>query len=255
MKISIGDWSLHREFEAKRMDLISYIGAVKNEFGLDTLEFGSTFAGGLEPSNLKKIKDALDSNGVRLINLPIDVGNISQLNADKRNEDIGLIKKWIDAAEYFGARSARVNTGRQPEGMFDLTITIASYKELTEYAAGKGLAMVLENHGGMSADPDNILKIFAGVNDPNFRVCPDFGNFDPEIRYDAIEKIFIDPILIHAKTYEFNEQGEHISFDFGRCMEIAKSRGYDGYYSIEFEGPGDQYKGVRNSIALIEKYL
>lgn len=208
-----------------------------------------------KPGNLEEVKAALDKYEVKVLNMPIDYGNISGLDEEKRKADLAVIKTWIDVAAFLGSKGARVNTGHQPEGVFDLSITAGSYRELAEYAEKKGVALVLENHGGMSADPKNILKLFEMVNHPNFRICPDFGNFDPEIRYDALDMIFNNPILIHAKTYEFDEKGDHVQFDFGRCMDIAKKHNYDGYYSVEFEGPGDQYEGIGKTIAILKRYL
>ncbi|MBS4201118.1 sugar phosphate isomerase/epimerase [Bacillus sp. FJAT-49732] len=207
-----------------------------------------------KPGNLDDVKAALEKHGVQVLNMPIDYGNISGLDEEKRKSDLEVIKSWIDIAAYLGSKGARVNTGQQPEGVFDLSITADSYRELAGYAETKGVALVLENHGGMSADPKNIIKLFEMVNHPNFRVCPDFGNFDPEIRYEAIDMIFNNPILVHAKTYEFNEDGSHVQFDFGKCMEIAKKHNYDGYYSVEFEGPGNQREGVQKTIDLLKKH-
>ncbi|MBS4196282.1 sugar phosphate isomerase/epimerase family protein [Lederbergia citri] len=207
-----------------------------------------------KPKNLDDVKAALEKHGVQVLNMPIDYGNISGLDEEKRKSDLEVIKSWIDVASYLGSKGARVNTGQQPEDVFDLSITANSYRELAEYAETKGVALVLENHGGMSADPKNIIKLFEMVNHPNFRICPDFGNFDPDIRYEAIDMIFNNPILVHAKTYEFNEDGSHVQFDFEKCMAIAKKHNYDGYYSVEFEGPGDQREGVQKTIDLLKKY-
>ena len=183
-----------------------------------------------KPDNLEEVKMALEQYGVKVLNMPIDYGNISGLDEDVRKSDLAVIKSWIDIAAYLGSEGARVNTGQQPEGVFDLSITADSYRELAEYAQTKDVALIMENHGGMSADPKNMLKLFEMVDHPNFRVCPDFGNFDPEIRYEAIDMIFNNPILVHAKTNEFDEDGNHVQFDFGKCMEIAKKHQYDGYY-------------------------
>lgn len=208
-----------------------------------------------KPDNLEEVKTALEKNGVKVLNMPIDYGNISGLDEVQRKADLEVIKSWIDVASYLGSQGARVNTGHQPEGVFDLSITADSYRELAEYAQTKGLALIIENHGGMSADPKNMLKLFEMVAHPNFRVCPDFGNFDQEIRYEALDMIFNNPVLVHAKTYEFDEKGNHVSFDFGTCMEIAKKHHYDGYYSVEFEGAGDQREGIRKTIELLKKHL
>jgi sugar phosphate isomerase/epimerase len=295
LKIAVSSWSLHNEFFQSKMNMIDFIRIAKEEFGVDTIEmvhwmvcdlgpedrkiiksvgdiselktheekmqaFGKIFGVLNEvslnfPGNLDKIKEALNQYGVQVVNMPIDYGNISQLDEDKRKADLAVIKTWIDVAAALGSKGARVNTGAQPEGVFDLSIPAASYRELAEYAETKGVAIVLENHGGMSADPKNILKLFEMVNHPNFRICPDFGNFAPEIRYEAIDMIFNNPILVHAKSYTFDEKGNHTVFDYDKCMEIARSHNYEGYYSVEFEGEGNQFEGVKKTIALLKRYI
>lgn len=296
MGIAVSSWSMNRAFFSGEMDMVSFIRAAREEFGVDGIEtvhwmiprkpelvenvrkaaslFGSKdpeeqkkagemfmeSMGALSltfPDNLGEVKDALAKYGIRVLNMPIDYGNISQPDEAKRKADLDVIRMWIDVASELGSRGARVNTGSQPEGMFDLGITAASYRELAEYAASKGVALILENHGGMSADPDNILKLFKMVDHPNFRICPDFGNFRDEIRYEALEKIFtLNPILVHAKTYDFNDRGEHDRFDFDKCMEIAGKHGYNGWYSVEFEGfSGDQPDGIRRTIAMLKRHL
>jgi sugar phosphate isomerase/epimerase len=295
VKIAVSSWSLHNEFFQSKMNMVDFIRIAKEEFGVNTIEmvhwmvceldpedkeiiksvgniselktqeekmeaFGKIF-GVLNkvslnfPKNLDKIKKALDQYGVEVVNMPIDYGNISQLDEEKRKADLAVIKIWIDVAATLGSKGARVNTGSQPEGVFDLSIPAASYRELAEYAETKGVAIVLENHGGMSADPKNILKLFELVNHPNFRICPDFGNFAAEIRYEAIDMIFNNPILVHAKAYSFDEKGSHNEFDYDRCMEITNKHNYKGYYSVEFEGTGDQFEGIQKTITLLKRYI
>lgn len=294
MKIAISSWSLNREFFQGNINMVDFIRIAKEDFGVDAIEavhwqvphdpevqsqipkafaaFGSddpekrkeawgifsrvmTELSTKKPDNLDEIKAALDKYGVKIVNMPIDYGNISQLDDEKRKADLEVIKMWLDIAAELGSKAARVNTGQQPEGVFDLSITANSYRELAEHAASKNVVLILENHGGMSADPDNILKLFEMVDHPNFRICPDFGNFEDDIRYEALDKIFgLNAFLVHAKTYDFDEEGNHPRFDFDRCMEIAKKHGFDGYYSVEFEGWGDQVEGIKRTIEMIKKH-
>jgi sugar phosphate isomerase/epimerase len=294
MKIAVSSWSMHRDFFQGKINMVEFIKKAKEDFGVDAIEtvhwliphvpeiqeqvakafasFGSEDpeergkAWGIlgkamhqlstkKPDNLEEVKAALDKYGVKVVNMPIDYGNISQLDDEKRKADLEVIKLWIDVAAELGSKAARVNTGQQPEGVFDLSITAASYRELAEYAETKNVVLILENHGGMSADPDNILKLFEMVDHPNFRICPDFGNFEDDIRYEALDKIFgLNALLVHAKTYDFDEQGNHPKFDFDKCMDIAKKHGFDGYYSIEFEGWGDQVDGIKRTIELLKKH-
>ncbi len=294
MKIAISSWSMNRAFFKGEMNMVGFIRMAREEFGVDGIEavhwmvpsvpelsakvgkafslFGSEnpderatagrmFGESMNalsqsiPENIGDIREALAKYNIEVRNMPIDYGNISEPDETRRKADLAVIKLWIDVASMIGSKGARVNTGSQPEGMFDLSITAASYRELAEYAATKHVALVLENHHGMSADPDNIVKLFKMVDHPNFRICPDFGNFDDGIRYEALDKIFgLDAVLVHAKTYDFNEKGEQDRFDFDRCMGIARKNGYDGWYSVEFEGwTGDQPDGIRRTIDLLKR--
>lgn len=294
MKIAISSWSMNRAFFTGQMTMADFIKMARETYNVDGIEMvhwmipdmpteqgniakafgmfsskvpaeqamgGKLFNESMNaiskalPGNIETLKEKLKEYNISVRNMPIDFGNISQLDADARKADLDVIKLWIDIAALLDCKAARVNTGKQPDGTFDLSITADSYRELAAYAETKKVNLVLENHGGMSADPDNILKLFQMVNHPNFRICPDFGNFDPEIRYDALDKIFaLNPVLVHAKTYDFSETGSHDHFDFAKCMNTAKKHGYDGWYSVEFEGEtGDQPDGIRRTVELLKQ--
>lgn len=60
---------------------------------------------------------------------------------------------------------------------------------------------------------------------------------------------------MHVKTFEFDEQGEQIKYDFSKCIEIVKKHNYRGYMSVEYEGQGDSIEGIKKTIALLKKYM
>jgi hypothetical protein len=39
--------------------------------------------------------------------------------------------------------------------------------------------------------------------------------------------------LVSAKTHSYDDDYNHISFDFERCVRIMESRGFRGIYSLE----------------------
>ncbi len=61
------------------------------------------------------------------------------------------------------------------------------------------MKVLIENHGGVSNQPEAILRIIQEVNSPNLRTSPDFGNFPPEERYDSLQKLAPYAFLIYAK--------------------------------------------------------
>lgn len=292
MDISITTWSLHRhmpvvtthrdESGVKRItqgahhgrypidltgpiiSIIDFPRIVKERYGINKVELCQEHILSQEPRYLAAVRGALEEAGVSVLDLPIDVGNISLENPDWRAEDIAEIKTWIDTAEYLGSPCVRVNSG-QPQDIkhFDLQITINSYKELAAYCASKGMTLLLENEGSstvaptsIAADPHNIIRLVEAVASPAFKLCPDFGRFKEEERYKGLEMMFPHTVIVHAKTHDFNEAGEQDRFDFGTCMEIMKASGYNGPISIEFGGPrNDEYEGIALTKTLIERYL
>ncbi len=116
--------------------------------------------------------------------------------------------------------------------------------------------MIIENHGGLSSSAEAILKLIRAVNHPNLGTLPDFGNFlTEEERYPGLELMFPLARITHAKIGLTNRQGEWVSLDVDRCVKIAKRTGFAGIYSIEYEGPGDPYEGVAQSVVAFKKAL
>ena len=61
--------------------------------------------------------------------------------------------------------------------------------------------------------------------------------------------------VCHAKGQEFDAHGDERTFDFPQAMQIAKAAGFKGIYSIEFNGSGDPYTGIQNTVDELLKYL
>ena len=100
-------------------------------------------------------------------------------------------------------------------------------------------------------------RIGCGRSEPNLGTCPDFGNTfkTEEQRHAGLTMMFPYAKICHAKTLEFNAQGEMTSFDFPACVALAEKAGFQGVYSIEFEGSGDPMQGVTWTLAILKKAL
>jgi len=252
VKIAISSWSL-RSHVNKDFSLPELPRVVKQRYGISAVELCQMHFLRQDSSYLDEVYRSLKENNSVVVNMPVDTGNISQPDPTKRNHDIEIIKGWMRVAKCIGCPAVRVNTGGQLPGSTDFSITIDSYRTLVGFGRTLGVKVLLENHGGISANPENILRIFSGVNDDYFAFCPDFGNFTPEVRYQGLERMAPHAFIVHAKTYDFDEKGELPTFDFGRCLKIIRQTGFDGYLSVEFEGEGDQYQGVQKTIDLIKR--
>lgn len=258
MQLAVSSWSLRshinnempwtgRRVGSDEFSVYYFPRFVKETFGVGAVEICEMHVPRPDARHLDKLTEGLRESGVRLVNMPIDLGDISQEDAEKRAHDLKLIKFWIDVAAYLGSPMARVNSGSG-----SLESALAGYKELAEYGAGVGVRIVLENHGGLSADLGNLERMLT-ESGPNFGACPDFGNFPEEKRYEGLELMAPHAVMAHAKTYDFDSNGQFTDFDFARCLSIIQNSGYDGYLSVEFEGKGPQREGVEHTIQLIRQ--
>jgi len=256
MKIAISGWSLHRRFQTGKLKLLDFPAEIRDRFAVKGIELNSPFFESLEDDYLKRLKERVREKKMEVINIAVDnEGDLASLDEETRSQAVENHKKWIHIAKKVGSPSFRANAGGYGGVNEDvIKACIKSFSELCQEAEKEGVAVLIENHGGISGDPDVIVRIMQEVGG-GIGTCPDFGNFPDEIRYEGLEKIAKYARLVHAKFYEFDKNGEDPRIDASRCIEILRKAGFDGWLSIEFEGKGDEEEGISKSIKLCKKYL
>jgi sugar phosphate isomerase/epimerase len=85
----------------------------------------------------------------------------------------------------------------------------------------------------------------------------DTGNYKPkDLVYENILKLKDSILIVHAKTYDFDQNGEETLLNFNKIIQNLKSVGFKGYYSVEFEGSTQSdIEGTTKTIALLDKYI
>lgn len=235
------------------MELEAFPALCVEEFGINAVELCQMHFLSTDDAYIHRVKKALQDAAVTLVNIPVDVGYAAEADPAKRAEGFKQIRRWFAIAAQLESPSIRVNTGgRGPE---DLERAIEGYRELVKEAVKTGVKLLIENHGGLSQDAENIVRIIEAVGSEYLGTCPDFGGFPPEHRYAGLERIAKYAQLVHAKFYAFDEQGQETTIDVARCVDIMRRNGFTGYYSVEYEGAGDQREGIKRSLALLNRYL
>ena len=56
------------------------------------------------------------------------------------------------------------------------------------------------------------------------------------MRWEALEVIKSNTAYIHAKAYDFDATGLEMKLDYPKAAQILHDAGFDGNWSIEFEG-------------------
>lgn len=271
-RIAISTWSLHPYFKSTHrtvpgtppqasgdLKLTDFFALIRDRYGVTNYEVVNVHFDSRDPAYLAEVRAALAKVNGKIYNMPCDIAhtNLGDEDDAARATSVAAVKQWIDVAVVMGSPSIRCNTGRSRQDANNLAPAVRSYKELAAYGAERKIRVTIENHEGISTDMVRLKALLDAVNDPNLGTCPDFGNTfkTEEARHAGLTMMFPYAKICHAKSLKFNEKGEHISFDFPACVALAEKLGYQGVYSIEFEGDGDPMQGVAWTLALLKKAL
>jgi sugar phosphate isomerase/epimerase len=158
---------------------------------------------------------------------------------EKRQAQLKLCRDWIDHAAVMGAPVIRIFAGKVPKGGTEeeaLDLCVAGINESLDYAAKKGVLLALENHGGITATPEQLLSVVERVKDSKwFGVNYDSGNFRTEDPYGDLEKIAPYAVNAQIKVALKTPNNEHREADLKRMVEILRAANYRGYVVLEYE--------------------
>ncbi len=239
--ISLAEWSLNKTIRTGKMTNLDFPRVARQQFGIDCIEFVDQFFAdkAKDMAYLKELKNRAESEGVTMGLIMIDTnGALGASRKATRDRAVERTFPWIDAAKFLGCRTVRVNA-RGGDDANELRRCVAeSCAHLADYAAQRDINVTIENHGGLSSDPEWLVSVMEEVNKPNFGTLPDFGNFPKEIdRYDAVEMLMPYAKAVSAKASGFTPDGLVQETDFFRMMRIVRDAGYTGYVGVESGAP------------------
>ena len=158
---------------------------------------------------------------------------------EKRQAQLQLCRDWIDHAAVMGAPVIRIFAGKVQKGGTEkeaLDLCVAGINQSLDYAETKGILLALENHGGITATPKQLLSIVDRVKDSKwFGVNYDSGNFRTEDPYGDLEKIAPYAVNAQIKVSIKTPDNKHKEADLKRMVEILRSASYRGYVVLEYE--------------------
>jgi sugar phosphate isomerase/epimerase len=242
-----------------RMELKEFAAHVSAKFNIKKIEPWSAHFRSLNKDYLKELAVATALAYVSIVNIAVD-GEHSPYAADsaERERAITFSKQWIDAAAAIGSPSVRTNIPQAKDAKPDVERTAASLKRVAEYGAAQNVVVNLENDNAVSEDPFFLVKVIEKVNSEWLHALPDFANtlaaYEEEYAYRGIDAMFGHAYNIsHVKETEVGDGKDKIAHvDLAKTFGIAKRHGYKGYFSMEWDSPGDPYAGTAG---LIEKTL
>ena len=258
-RISLAEWSLNRTLRKGEITNLDFPRIAKETFGLDAVEYVSTFFRDKaeDTEYLTRLKNECEKYGVKSLLIMVDgEGNLADTSLDARNKAIENHYKWVKAAKFLGCHSIRVNAGGRGTMGQTQAAAIDALSRLSDYAAGYGINVVVENHGGNSSIGKWLAEIMKCVNKPNCGTLPDLGNFYEYDRYRGVTELMPFAKGVSGKTRNFDENGNEAQIDYVKMMKIIADSGYKGYIDVEYEGSSlSEEEGIKASIALLKRVI
>ncbi len=281
MRLAVSSYSFNRLLSSGEMTQLDCIAKAK-EIGFEAIEFVDILPpeGTTSEDYARVLAAECEKQGMKISCFTFGADFILGSNGDTQAE-IERVKKMIDIAELLGVNIVRHDATIGDGRPFDTILPLISdaCREITVYAATKGIRTTVENHGYFCQDSERVEKLYRAVSHENFGLLGDMGNF--LCADEAPEKAFgrIAPYVfyVHAKDF-YVKSGLHPNPGTGyfcsrgrnylkgtivghgdvpvkQCLCILKSIGYDSYIAIEFEGMEDTITGITIGYENLKRYI
>ena len=274
-KISLAQWSLHRELRSNALDHLDFARKAAETFGIYAVEYVNQFFKDKanDSKYLAEMNTRAGDAGVYQNLIMVDgEGGLAEPNDQIRQTAVENHYKWIDAAKVLGCRSVRVNaygTSDNPKALH--IAAVDGLGRLAEYAKPMQINVIVENHGGFSSNGQWLSGVMKDILRPNCGTLPDFGNFcivqgdgtmghnscyQEYDRYKGVEEMLPFAKAISAKSYDFDDAGNETKIDFPRMMALIQKSNYHGYLGIEYEGDRlSEEDGILATKRLLERLI
>ena len=276
MKIGVSSYSFSQYISAGKMDYFDTVSKAF-EMGFDGIEFSGLPAEGQEArlEMAQKLREHMAKVGIEIAAY-LTSGNFVRDTKEELDAEIARLKNEADVAATLGVTLMR----------HDILYTIPKYRtydsllpeiapairEVTEYAQSVGVRTMFENHGRILQDTDRVEKLIDAVGHPNFGFLVDIGNFMCADLDNVACVSRLGNLAFHGHlkdfccldyytnyslkdTFKTRAQNNLLGCAVGegdarsaQCMSVLKSQGYDGYLSLEYEGPEDCIEGIRKGL-------
>lgn len=276
--ISLAEWSFHKAIFAKEMDHLDFAVRAKKEFDIQAVEYVNQFFKdkAKDKTYLGEMKKRCDDNGVRSVLIMCDgEGELGDKDAKARLKAVENHYKWVEAAQFLGCHSIRVNAAGAGTAEEVAKNAAEGLGKLTDFAKDYNIGVIVENHGGYSSNGKWLAGVMKAVNRPGCGTLPDFGNFcinrskpeanTPEAwakttcleeydRYLGVQELMPFAKGVSAKTHDFDDAGNCTDTDYAKMLKIVKEAGYTGHIGIEYEGSKlSEVEGVKKTRDLLIK--
>lgn len=219
--------------------------------------------------SVSDLRDTLSSFKVKMVAISgqSDFG-VSDSYID---EQVKLVKRQIDLANRLAVPVIRIFASGIPSKYIDDKVierTIKNLKKVSPLAEQANVRLAIENHYGITATADDVIRIIEGVESGYIGANFDPANFIPSGEDPVTAGKKLAPYIFHTHVkdcvpasqgkywgYDYIEVGSGI-VNYKPILSDLEKNNYEGYLSLEYEDAKDPVlgtvKGRMNLIKLVE---
>ena len=246
LKLSLAAYSFNKQLDLKKpaMTLFDFIDLAA-ALPVEAVELTSYYFAETTDAYLDRLKAHAAAKKLAISGVPVR-SNFCLRDAAKRRADIDQVTAWCGRAGRVGAKTVRVFAGTAEAGdaaADAVRRVVATVEACLPAATAAGVALAMENHGGVTATADGLLAIVTAVKGEGFGVNIDTGNFKTADPYADVAKVVPYGVVCQVKTEVF-PAGVRQEADLGRMVAILKAGNFHGYVALEYEAAADPHTAV-----------
>jgi sugar phosphate isomerase/epimerase len=261
LKLSIAAYSYRDllDFKNPKLDMFGFVDLAA-DLALDAVEPTSYwFPEGFDDAYLRRLQQyaflrGLDISGTAIRN------DFCLAPGPKLDDELKQVSHWIDRASVLGAPVMRVFGGNVPVGENETAVVkraVGNIESLLPQAVEKGVLLALENHGGITETPDQLLRIVQAVEAPNggFGVNLDTGNFHGDDPYADIARLAPYAVNVQVKTEISRRRKPKEVAELSTIVQILREAKYSGYVVLEYEAAANPFEAIPEIVAQLRTLI
>lgn len=258
LKLSLAAYSFRAKLDLKKptMTLFEFIDLAA-DLPLDGVELTSYYWAEQTAEYAKKLAAHAAKKKRAVSGVPIR-STFTMKDDAARAKEVEQVKDWIKLASDAGAKTVRIFAGNleKDEKLEDAQKRVVASVEACLPAAEKaGVVLALENHGGITATPDQLLALVKPIKSQWLGVNIDTGNFKTPDPYADVAKIAPYGVVCQVKTEVFPGGKEPVEADLGKMVKILKDANFHGYVALEYEAKPDPVAAVPKYVKELRKLI
>lgn len=261
LRLSLAAYSYRQFLDLKRrpkpsMGLEDFIDAAA-ALPLDAVELTGYYFPETGSRYLARLKGRCTRLGLDVSGTAVG-NNFCTTSAERLKGQIADVKRWVEHTSRLGGKTLRIFAGTVEKGDTEERARarcVAAIEEVCAHAADFGVYVALENHGGITADPGQMLALVRAVKSDWFGVNLDTGNFHTADPYADLTRLAPYAVNVQLKT-EIQRAGKRKeTADLERLVRILREANYRGYVALEHEADEDPKAAVPRHVRELRKLL